>query len=193
MCRLLWLVPLVLLQACAGNPLAEQLERSFGAVETDPVSAAQSRAPSTSGSPQTPAAKPAKGTITTGSPAEDSPAEDSPAKDSPAKDSPEKDSPAKDSPAKVSPSKDMSAEGKPKAQPATAKAQPETAVADGAVPNSEAAGTKPVVKVPQPLEPYRITIRLAGADPAAPAEAVTRALRQSEVTFSVERIERVTP
>ena len=183
MCRLLWLVPLVLLQACAGNPLAEQLERSFGAVETDPVSADQSRAPSTSGSPQTPAAKAAKGTITTGSPA----------KDSPEKDSPEKDSPAKDSPAKVSPSKDMSAEGKPKAQPATAKAQPETAVADGAVPNSEAAGTKPVVKVPQPLEPYRITIRLAGADPAAPAEAVTRALRQSEVTFSVERIERVTP
>ena len=173
MCRLLWLVPLVLLQACAGNPLAEQLERSFGAVETDPVSADQSRAPSTSGSPQTPAAKAAKGTITTGSPAEDSPEKDSPAKDSP--------------------SKDMSAEGKPKAQPATAKAQPETAVADGAVANSEAAGTKPVVKVPQPLEPYRITIRLAGADPAAPAEAVTRALRQSEVTFSVERIERVTP
>ena len=173
MCRLLWLVPLVLLQACAGNPLAEQLERSFGAVETDPVSADQSTAPSTSGSPQTPAAKAAKGTITTGSPAEDSPEKDSPAKDSP--------------------SKDMSAEGKPKAQPATAKAQPETAVAHGAVPNSEAAGTKPVVKVPQPLEPYRITIRLAGADPAAPAEAVTRALRQSEVTFSVERIERVTP
>ena len=168
MCRLLWLVPLVLLQACAGNPLAEQLERSFGAVETDPVSADQSTAPSTSGSPQTPAAKAAKGAITTGSPAEDSPAKDSP-------------------------SKDMPAEGKPKAQPATAKAQPETAVADGAVPNSEAAGTKPVVKVPQPLEPYRITIRLAGADPAAPAEAVTRALRQSEVTFSVERIERVTP
>ena len=173
MCRLLWLVPLVLLQACAGNPLAEQLERSFGAVETDSVSSDQSTAPSTSGSPQTPAAKAAKGTITTGSPAEDSPEKDSPAKDSP--------------------SKDMSAEGKPKAQPATAKAQPETAVADGAVPNSEAAGTKPVVKVPQPLEPYRITIRLAGADPAAPAEAVTRALRQSEVTFSVERIERVTP
>ncbi|MBL6801834.1 MAG: hypothetical protein ISQ52_01945 [Synechococcus sp. BS307-5m-G38] len=171
MCRLLWLVPLVLLQACAGNPLAEQLERSFGAVETDSVSADQSTAPSTSGTPQTPAAKAAKGTITTGSPAEDSP---------------EKDSPEKDSPAKDSPSKDMSAEGKPKAQPATA-------VADGAVPNSEAAGTKPVVKVPQPLEPYRITIRLAGADPAAPAEAVTRALRQSEVTFSVERIERVTP
>ena len=45
----------------------------------------------------------------------------------------------------------------------------------------------------QPPAPYRITIRLAGADPAAPAEAVTRALRQSEVVFSVERIERITP
>ena len=45
----------------------------------------------------------------------------------------------------------------------------------------------------QPPAPYRITIRLAGADPAAPAEAVTRALRKSDVVFSVERIERITP
>ena len=45
----------------------------------------------------------------------------------------------------------------------------------------------------QPQEPYRITIRLAGADPAAPAEAVTRALREADVGFAVERIERVEP
>ena len=45
----------------------------------------------------------------------------------------------------------------------------------------------------QPLAPYRITIRLAGADPAAPAEAVTQALRSSAVDFMVERIERVVP
>ena len=44
-----------------------------------------------------------------------------------------------------------------------------------------------------PPEPYRITIRLAGADPAAPAEAVTRALRDASVDFMVERIERVAP
>ena len=44
-----------------------------------------------------------------------------------------------------------------------------------------------------PPEPYRITIRLAGADPAAPAEAVTRALRDASVDFMVERIERVVP
>ena len=29
--RLTWLVPLVLLQGCAGTPLAERLETSFGA------------------------------------------------------------------------------------------------------------------------------------------------------------------
>ena len=52
---------------------------------------------------------------------------------------------------------------------------------------------QPMSKSLQPPAPYRITIRLAGADPAAPAEAVTRALRQSEVVFSVERIERITP
>mgnify|MGYP001403280834 FL=1 len=32
--RLTWLVPLVLLQGCAGTPLAERLERSFGSVDT---------------------------------------------------------------------------------------------------------------------------------------------------------------
>ncbi len=39
--------------------------------------------------------------------------------------------------------------------------------------------------------PYRITIQLSGADPSAPAEAVTEALRMSGVTFEVERIERI--
>ena len=51
----------------------------------------------------------------------------------------------------------------------------------------------PMSKSLQPPAPYRITLRLAAADPAAPAEAVTRALRQSEVVFSVERIERIAP
>ena len=32
--RLTWLVPLVLLQGCAGTPLAERLEKSFGSVDT---------------------------------------------------------------------------------------------------------------------------------------------------------------
>ncbi len=40
-------------------------------------------------------------------------------------------------------------------------------------------------------QPYRITIKLSKADPAAPAEAVTKALRMAGVSFEVEMIERV--
>jgi hypothetical protein len=39
--------------------------------------------------------------------------------------------------------------------------------------------------------PYRITIQLPAADPAAPAEAVTEALRAAGVSFEVEMIERI--
>ena len=36
MARLLWLLPVGLLQACAGTPVAEQLERSFAVPEARP-------------------------------------------------------------------------------------------------------------------------------------------------------------
>jgi hypothetical protein len=39
--------------------------------------------------------------------------------------------------------------------------------------------------------PYRLTLRLSAADPAAPAEAVTRALRAAGLAFEVEVIERI--
>ncbi|MEB3234535.1 MAG: hypothetical protein VKM98_03820 [Cyanobacteriota bacterium] len=39
--------------------------------------------------------------------------------------------------------------------------------------------------------PYRVTIKLPAADPSAPAEVVTEALRQAGVPFEVEMIERV--
>ena len=42
-----------------------------------------------------------------------------------------------------------------------------------------------------PPAPYRITIQLPSADPSAPAEAVTEALRKAGVAFEVDRIERV--
>jgi len=42
-------------------------------------------------------------------------------------------------------------------------------------------------------QPYRITIRLSGADPAAPAELVTRSLRDAGIPFEVETIERINP
>ncbi|MEB3350967.1 MAG: hypothetical protein VKM01_01435 [Cyanobacteriota bacterium] len=44
---------------------------------------------------------------------------------------------------------------------------------------------------PSGAAPYRVTLRLPQADPAAPAEALTRALRAAGVSFTVERIETV--
>ncbi len=39
-------------------------------------------------------------------------------------------------------------------------------------------------------KPYRIILRLSGANPSAPAETVTEALRTAGVQFEVEKIER---
>ena len=44
---------------------------------------------------------------------------------------------------------------------------------------------------PERTLPYRILIRLSAADPAAPAEAVTEALRRAGIGFEVETIEKV--
>ena len=44
--------------------------------------------------------------------------------------------------------------------------------------------------VPFTPQPYRITIKLSGANPSAPAETVTNALRKAGVQFEVEKIER---
>ena len=129
--RWLWLLPLVLLQACAGTPLAERLERSF-ATPDEPVQPL-----ATSPRPSQPATTP----VSTEPPRAEPMAEPEP-----------------------------EPEPEPSAQVQAAPARPR-----------------------QPLAPYRITIRLAGADPSAPAEAVTQALRTSAVEFMVERIERVVP
>ena len=136
MSRLVWLLPLALLQACAGSPVAEELQRSFDAPE-----------------------------LTVAKTAETVP--DQPVLDQDPADRPQEleggDTVEEDGVADVAP--DVNPIGEP----------------------------EPMTKSLQPPAPYRITIRLAGADPAAPAEAVTRALRQSDVVFSVERIERIAP
>ena len=138
--RLTWLVPLVLLQGCAGTPLAERLETSFGAQDAALLTATETvverqAARSVQANP-------------TGSAINDS----------------------------VSPAAEL--------------------------PDAETSASNPIPSNPtpsdppssnQPQEPYRITIRLSGADPAAPAEAVTRVLRNADVSFAVERIERIQP
>ena len=143
--RLTWLVPLVLLQGCAGTPLAERLETSFGtqdaALLTAPDKVVESQAArSVQANP-------------TGSVIKDS----------------------------VSPAADL-----PDAE--TSATNP---TATNPIPSDSPSSKPPSSN--QPQEPYRITIRLSGADPAAPAEAVTRVLRNADVSFAVERIERIQP
>ena len=50
-----------------------------------------------------------------------------------------------------------------------------------------AKSSKKVIFNPQP---YRIILKLSGANPSAPAETVTNALRKAGVEFEVEKIER---
>jgi len=51
--------------------------------------------------------------------------------------------------------------------------------------------TKQIKKVIFNPQPYRIILKLSGANPSAPAETVTKALRKAGVEFEVEKIERV--
>lgn len=58
--------------------------------------------------------------------------------------------------------------------------RPDSASSGTAAPAPQAAGTAP----------YRLLLRLPAADPSAPAEAVTQALRAAGLDFVVETIER---
>ena len=51
---------------------------------------------------------------------------------------------------------------------------------------------KPSIPAAAPV-PYRVVLRLPSTDPAAPAEALTKALRAANLPFEVETIERVRP
>ena len=139
MSRLVWLLPLALLQACAGSPVAEELQRSFDAPELTATEAEASI-------PEQPRVV---------------------------------------DPAPIDRSQVVEVEEEAATKPDT------DTDTDAEVDGIDV--QQPVSKSLLPPAPSRIAIRLAGADPAAPAEAVTRALRQSEVVFSVERIERITP
>ena len=89
----------------------------------------------------------------------------------------------------------------PQAQPAPATQPSSTPTKPAAPPATQnsaskkaepkALEAKPAAVNPSKTSPYRITIQLPSADPAAPAEAVTEALRAAGVSFDVEMIERV--
>ena len=82
----------------------------------------------------------------------------------------------------------------PAPNPATATPASKTASPTAASPKKvepKPVEAKPPAVNPSKPAPYRITIQLPSADPAAPAEAVTEALRAAGVSFEVEMIERV--
>ena len=79
----------------------------------------------------------------------------------------------------------------PAAPPAAAKPKPAAPEAGKPV---TALPPRPSRPVPAATPaPYRVTIKLPAADPAAPAERVTEALRAAGVSFEEETIERVKP
>jgi len=76
------------------------------------------------------------------------------------------------------------------ANPAPSPAAPASPAEPIARPVAPAAPVTPVAPAVRPA-PYRVTIRLPLADPSAPAEVVTKALRAAGVPFEVETIERM--
>jgi len=55
----------------------------------------------------------------------------------------------------------------------------------------EKRSSAPELVQPRDPLPYRVVLKLPAADPSAPAEAVTKALRAAGLPFEVETIERV--
>jgi len=159
--RWTWLLMPLLLAGCNGTPLGDQLSSSFS-----PGSGGTASSPA--GGPA--ASAPATGTAPSGSTAA----------------APTAAGPDRSSGQALPPG------SAPSTTPPTATATPTTPAATPA-PARTTPATPPRVAAPQPSTPapYRVTIKLPAADPSAPAEAVTRALRSAGLTFEVETIERV--
>ena len=73
------------------------------------------------------------------------------------------------------------------------KADPEPAAEATPAPEPEPKAEPEQTAEPRDPQPYRVILRLPSADPSAPAEAVTKALRAAGLPFEVETIERLQP
>jgi len=161
------LLPLVmLLQACSSTPFGQQLSESFdGQDAADLPTAAGSQAAASqvaASQPQQAEAKETKDDRADRAAEQETPQDQTSAERQ--RNSSDKPVPTAD----VQPKDLQPTDVKPTdVQPATARA------------------------VPERTRPYRITIRLSAADPAAPAEGVTEALRRAGIGFEVETIEKV--
>ncbi len=178
---LLLLAPLLLtLAGCAGTPFGQQLAAGFDApapsAATPPASgtarpgAAPGTAISPTGSnPATPATGANATTAATASPGTATPATTAPGA----------------SPGTQTPSPTPAVPGRPAGQAGDAARSPSGSPSAG----NRATGRQ--AQAPAVAVPYRITLKLPGADPSAPAEAVTEALRAAGLRFEVETIERI--
>ena len=66
-------------------------------------------------------------------------------------------------------------------------------IKENSVPKSSRISQKSIKSIQKTIfnpQPYRIILKLSGANPSAPAETVTEALRKAGVQFEVEKIER---
>ena len=161
------LLPLVmLLQACSSTPFGQQLSESFdGQDAADLPTAAGSQAAASqvaASQPQQAEAKETKDDLA------DRPAEQETPQD------------------QTSAERQQNSSDKPVP---TADVQPKDLQPTDAQPTNVQSATARAV--PERTRPYRITIRLSAADPAAPAEGVTEALRRAGIGFEVETIEKV--
>lgn len=182
------ILPLLMVQGCAGNPVAQQLERSFDQPAESAPSPAAATAPKGRSQPRQSGSDSADLRTETQSPA---------ASDSDR----DKTGEAKSEPSSKADSDPSSSAGAPTGKAVTQEnrsdaPRPEDDEAGDITskdntPEPQKAGTLPPSDLPK--EPYRITIRVSEADPASPAEAVTRALREAGVPFAVEQIEQIEP
>ena len=80
----------------------------------------------------------------------------------------------------------------PATAPGTQAPSPPTPAAPARPTSGSSAVNRPAwSQAPAAAVPYRITLKLPGADPSAPAEAVTKVLRAAGLRFEVETIERI--
>ena len=118
--------------------------------------------------------------------------QDAPSRSAPASSAPSSDVPSSEVPSTVSPGADGQLKTEDGVVASTSsetdEASPETEDQSSQAAAQEV-GEAPTV--PERTRPYRIILRLSAADPAAPAEGVTDALRRAGIGFEVETIEKV--
>jgi hypothetical protein len=165
----------LLLSACAGSPWGESLSGSFP-TPGEPAPALQSPGSASPGS-VSPGSAPsaAAGTAPPGGPQGEAPPASAPARQNKTAAKPGSQPPR--APAKLAPAPGSSTPG----------SQTQGAQTQGS--QTQGATAPPGASSGQAL-PYRVILRLPRADPSAPAEAVTRALRAAGIPFEVETIER---